>query len=426
MTGLNRLTATDALQRLRSGTLRAEALVEACLMRIRAREPEVRAWVHLDEQGAMQRARAVDAGSVCGLLAGIPIGIKDVIETGDMPTQYNSGCYVGHRPRVDAACVALVRRQGAIVMGKTVTTEFASRVPGPARNPHNPEHTPGGSSSGSAAAVADGMVPLAFGTQTGGSVIRPAAYCGIVGYKPTFGSINCAGMKHLSESLDTIGVLARSVEDCALLVHVASGRTLPAFDSDRAPRIGLHRTSRAQQASAATHAVLERAAARLAQRGAVVREVELPREFDALYDDQPIISGFETARGLAPEWMAWPERLSAHMRAQVEAHLDAPRDRYDAAVARANACRLAIAQTLADRDVDVLLTPSAPDEAPRGLESTGEALFNRNWTLLGVPCITLPAGRGGNDLPIGVQLVAARDGDAALLRHAHWARRALD
>jgi amidase len=206
----HRLTATEALARMRTGTLSAEALVAACLERIRAREPDVRAWVHLEAEAALERARAIDRASERGLLAGVPFGVKDVIDTGDMPTQYNSAFYAGFRPRTDAACVALIRHQGAVVLGKTVTTEFASRVPGPTRNPHNGAHTPGGSSSGSAAAVADCMVPLAFGTQTGGSVIRPAAYCGVVGYKPTFGSINCAGMKHLSESLDTIGVLARS------------------------------------------------------------------------------------------------------------------------------------------------------------------------------------------------------------------------
>ena len=204
----NRLSATEAVARIRAGTLKAEALVQACLERIQSREPQVQAWVHLAGTAALERARTLDAASPSGLLAGIPLAVKDVIDTGDMPTQYNSPFYAGFRPRVDAACVALARRQGAIVLGKTVTTEFASRVPGPTRNPHNAEHTPGGSSSGSAAAVADFMAPLAFGTQTGGSVIRPAAYCGVAGYKPTFGTINCAGMKHLSESLDTIGVLA--------------------------------------------------------------------------------------------------------------------------------------------------------------------------------------------------------------------------
>ena len=320
----------------------------------------------------------------------------------------------------------MARRAGAIVVGKTVTTEFASRVPGPTRNPHNPDHTPGGSSSGSAAAVADFMVPIAFGTQTGGSVIRPAAYCGVIGYKPTFGSINCAGMKHLSESLDTIGVLARTVEDCALVVHATSGRSLPAFAAtQQAPRVGLCRTSRWDKASAATHVTLEHAAQKLSQPVAAVREVTLPPDFDRLYDEQQVISNFDMARGLAPEWHANPELLSEHMRRQVELHLDMPRSRYTEAVQHAAQCRLRFTDLLAAADVDVLLTPSAPDEAPKGLESTGDSLFNRNWTLLGAPCVTLPAGTGPSGLPIGVQLVGARDEDERVLLAAEWVRRTL-
>ena len=258
MTDLNHLTATEALRKLQAGSIKAEDLVAACIERIRSRDPQVQAWVHLEPAAAaLARARAIDQSADRRRLAGLPIAVKDVIDTGDMPTQYNSPIYRNHRPRVDAACVANARREDAIVLGKTVTTEFASRVPGPTRNPHNPAHTPGGSSSGSAAAVADFMVPLAFGTQTGGSVIRPSAYCGAVGYKPSFGTINCAGMKHLSESLDTIGVIARAVADCALLVNAISGRELPDFDAApaSAPRIALCRTSRWQEASAATHAL---------------------------------------------------------------------------------------------------------------------------------------------------------------------------
>ncbi|MPZ42508.1 MAG: amidase [Betaproteobacteria bacterium] len=427
MTAPNRLSATEALARMRAGTLSAEALMAACLDRIRAREPEVRAWVHLEAAAtALERARAFDPASMRGALAAIPLGVKDVIDSGDMPTQYNSPFYAAFRPRVDAACVAMARREGAIVVGKTVTTEFASRVPGPTCNPHNPEHTPGGSSSGSAAAVADCMVPIAFGTQTGGSVIRPAAYCGVVGYKPTFGSINCAGMKHLSESLDTIGVLARSVEDCALTVHATSGRLLPDFAAaDHAPRIGLCRTSRWDKASHATHAILERAAQTLSQRGAAVREVALASDFDRLYEEQQTMSNFEMARGLAAEWRAHPALLSEHMRRQIELHIDMPRSRYTEAAQHAVQCRSQFARLLAESAVDVLLTPSAPDEAPKGLASTGDSLFNRNWTLLGAPCVTLPAGTGPNGLPIGVQLVGGRDDDERVLLSAYWAQRAL-
>lgn len=425
MTDPNRLSATEARARIRAGTLQAEALVRACLARIQSREPHVQAWVHLGADAALARARALDAHAPAGLLGGIPLAVKDVIDTGDMPTQYNSPFYAGFRPRVDAACVALARRQGAIVLGKTVTTEFASRVPGPTRNPHNGDHTPGGSSSGSAAAVADFMVPLAFGTQTGGSVIRPAAYCGVVGYKPTFGTINCAGMKHLSESLDTIGVLARTVDDCALAVHAVAGRPLPDFSAATPPRIALCRTSRWNRASEATHATLERTAQLLSQRGAAVSELELPADFDRLYDEQPVISGFDMARGLAPEWLADRSRLSEYMRTQVEQHIDVSRAPYTEAQAHAAECRSRFSRVLSEHGVDALLTPSAPDEAPKGLGSTGDALFNRNWTLLHVPCVTLPAGTGPNGLPLGVQLVGDRDADERVLLVAHWVQRAL-
>ena len=243
---LNRLSAADAARQIAAGRMTSEQLVRACLDRIAAREGEVRAWAHCEPDAAIAQAREVDRAGARGVLGGVPVGFKDVIDTADMPSEYNSPIYRGHRPRADAACVALVRDAGGVVLGKTVTTEFAWRVPAQTRNPHNPGHTPGGSSSGSAAAVADFMAPLAFGTQTGGSTIRPAAFCGIVGYKPSFGTINRAGLKALAESLDTIGILARTVEDCALLAHAVSARPVPDFAAEaiRPPRVGLCRTPR--------------------------------------------------------------------------------------------------------------------------------------------------------------------------------------
>ena len=426
MTDLNRLSATDALASIRAGKTSAEAYVTACLERIAARDPHVRAFVCLDAAAARERARAIDRDASAKLLAGLPVAVKDVIDTADLPTQYNSPIYHGYRPRMDAACVALAKRAGAVVLGKTVTTEFASRMPGPTVNPHNAAHTPGGSSSGSAAAVADCMVPFAFGTQTGGSVIRPAAFCGVVGYKPSFGTINCAGMKHLAESLDTIGVIARTVADCALLVHATSARALPDLTvAASAPRLGLCRTSRWQRASAATHAVLERTAAMLSKRGAKVTDFELPAPFDRLYDEQSVISGFEAARAMMPEYLSQPALLSEHMRTQVERYIELPRQAYADAIRHAIECRRRFSDALAAAGVDALLTPSAPDEAPAGLESTGESLFNRNWTLLGLPCVTLPAGAGAAGLPIGAQFVADYGEDERLLRLAHWAAHAL-
>jgi Asp-tRNA(Asn)/Glu-tRNA(Gln) amidotransferase A subunit family amidase len=425
MTELNRLTAAEAARQIAAGTITSEQLVRACLDRIAARDGEVKAWVHCDPDAALAQARAVDHAGAKGVLGGVPIAFKDVIDTSDMPSEYGSPIYRGYRPRTDAACVALVRNAGGVVLGKTVTTEFASRMPGPTRNPHNLAHTPGGSSSGSAAAVADFMAPLAFGTQTGGSTIRPAAYCGIIGYKPSFGTINRAGLKALAESLDTIGVMARSVEDCALLAHVVSVRPIPHFAAalTHAPRIGLCRTSRWKDASPDTQALLESAAAALSGKGAALREIELPPDFDRLYDEQVLIMNFEAARGLAPERFNHPDLLSDHLRKTLAAAATMPSEKYAEAMRHARACRQVFAGCFAG--CDVLLAPSAPGEAPAGIESTGSSLFNRNWTLLGAPCVTLPAGRAANGLPLGVQLVGGYDEDERVLRCAEWVRGAL-
>ena len=425
MNELNRLSAAEAARQIAARRITSEQLVRACLDRIAAREGEVRAWAHCDPDAAIAQARAVDSAGAKGVLGGVPVAFKDVIDTADMPSQYNSPIYRGHRPRADAACVALVRNAGGIVLGKTVTTEFAWRVPGPTRNPLNPAHTPGGSSSGSAAAVADFMAPLAFGTQTGGSTIRPAAYCGIVGYKPSFGTINRAGLKAVAESLDTIGIMARTVEDCALLAHAVSARALPDFTAAliRAPRIGLCRTSRWKDASPDTQALLERAAATLSGKGAAVRDVELPADFDRLYEDQVLIMNYEAAHSLAWERFNHPDLLSDLLRDTYAAAAETPREKYDEAVRHARACRQALVDVYAS--CEVLLTPSAPGEAPAGIESTGNSLFNRNWTLLGVPCVTLPAGRGASGLPLGVQWVGNYNEDGRVLLAAKWARRAL-
>jgi len=424
MNDLNRLGAAEAARHIAAGRISSEQLVRACIERIAARESDVRAWAHCDPDAAIARARAMDRAGVKGVLGGVPVAFKDVIDTADMPSQYNSPIYTGNRPRTDAACVALVRNAGGIVLGKTVTTEFAWRTPGPTRNPHNLAHTPGGSSSGSAAAVADYMAPLAFGTQTGGSTIRPAAYCGIVGYKPSFGTINRAGLKALAESLDTIGVMARTVEDCALLTHAVSGRALPDFAAapTHAPRIGLCRTSRWKEASPDTQGLLERTAAALSGKGAAVREVELPPEFDRLFEDQVLIMDFEAAHSLAWERFNRPDLLSDLLRNTFAAAAATPREKYDEAMRHARACRQVLAGFFAD--CDVLLTPSATGEAPVGIESCGSSLFNRCWTLLGVPCVTLPMGRGPSGLPLGVQFAGNYDDDRRVLLAAEWARRA--
>jgi len=418
-TPLNELSAAEAARRIEARELTAEALAAACLERIAERDDAVRAWAFIHARQALAEARELDRAPRRSRLHGVPFGIKDIIDTESLPTEYGSPIYSGHRPRADAACVALLRRAGCLILGKTVSTEFANNHPSPTRNPHDPAHTPGGSSSGSAAAVADRMVPLALGTQTGGSVIRPAAYCGAFALKPSFGSINRQGTKFVAESLDTIGIFSRAVEDLALALEVLSGRPTPDFAAFTGkPRIGLCRTPRWQDADALTQANLEQAAKRLAQAGATVTDFVLPPGSDQLFDRHGIIMGFESVRALAWEYMTFPEQISKSLKPRLDEGWQVTRADYDAVRETTRRCRRALADGM--RDVDFLLTPSAPGEAPRSLESTGDPVFNRAWTLLGVPCVTVPHGKGAHGLPLGVQLVGPFDGDSALLGWANW------
>jgi len=423
-TALHELSAADALRAMRAGRLTAEALVQACLDRIAACDGDVKAWVHVAGERALAQARALDRAAPRGPLHGIPVGIKDIIDTADMPTEHNSPIYKGNRPRADAAAVALLRKAGCVILGKTATAEFANRHPPATRNPHNAAHTPGGSSSGSAAAVAACMAPLALGTQTAGSVIRPAAFCGVVAVKPTFGSISRAGVKPVSETLDTIGIFSRTVEDAALGLHVLSDRALPDFTAKApVPRIGVARTSRWPDADAAQQAAVETAARRLAAAGADLRDAALPPAAEALYEAQGVIMNFETARALAWEEMHHRDAISAALLERLDNGWSIPRAQYDAALRTAQEAIARFADLM--RGFDLLLTPPARGEAPKGLASTGDALFNKVWTQLGAPCVTLPFGKGPNGLPLGVQLVGARDEDTALLAHARWAEGAL-
>jgi len=421
---LNELSAAEAAKRIAAGEATAEALAAACLERIAERDEAVRAWAFIHAKQALAEARELDRMPRRTRLHGVPFGLKDIIDTADLPTEYNSPIYRGHRPKADAACVTLLRQAGCLILGKTVTTEFANNHPSPTRNPHDPAHTPGGSSSGSAAAVADFMVPLALGTQTGGSVIRPAAYCGAFAIKPSFGAINRAGVKAVAESLDTIGIFSRDPEDLALALEVLAGfRTeIPSAAGSR-PRIGLCRTPRWQNADAATQANLEEAARRLAQAGATMRDFELPPGSDQLFDRHKVIMGFESARALAWEYVNFPGEISKTLKPRLDEGWKVTRADYDAMRETARQCRRALADSM--REVDFLFTPSAPSEAPRSLESTGDPVFNRAWTLLGVPCVTVPHGKGADGLPLGVQLVGPFGGDSALIGWAHWAARAL-
>jgi Asp-tRNA(Asn)/Glu-tRNA(Gln) amidotransferase A subunit family amidase len=425
VTDLSTLSVREAARQISERRITAEALVTTYLDRIEAREPVVGAWQYLDRDQALTTARKRDAEAPRGPLHGIPIAVKDLIDTVEMPTSYGSPIYRGHRPDADASCVALARAAGAIVLGKTVTTEFATFFPGKTANPRNPAHTPGGSSSGSAAAVADGMAPLAFGTQTAGSVIRPGAFCGCVAYKPSFGLINRAGVKPLADSLDTIGVFARSAEDAAFFVGVLSER--PALrhlsSPQQAPRFGLYRTPAWAQAEPATVAALDTARMALERAGAAVMELPIAPEHEGLSEAQDTIMWFETVRALAHERIEHSAQLSPRLAQLIDTGMVIGAEVYDEARIRTAAARAKLDAFFGQ--CDAVLVPAAPGEAPAGLGNTGDPIFNRMWTLLGVPCAALPARWSDNGLPTGVQLVGRVNDDARLMLCAAFLERAL-
>jgi Asp-tRNA(Asn)/Glu-tRNA(Gln) amidotransferase A subunit family amidase len=396
-----------------------------CLDRIAALEGTLHAFSFLDPAAAMRAAEQADRRPATGALHGLPIGVKDVLDAAGMPTSHGSPIWSGHRPRADSAAVALSRAAGAIVLGKTVTTEFAASYPGPTTNPINPAHTPGGSSSGSAAAVGGGFCPLAFGTQTAGSIIRPAAYCGVVGYKPTFGTIHRAGMKVMSESLDTIGVLARTVADCALLVGAIGALDLgePEARSWRAPRLAVCLGPRPENAAPETLALLERVAGAAARAGARVERLTLSEDVQAAAAAHPTVMHGETAQALAWEAAETRPLLSSALREKLDWALALPAG----ALAQARSA-LVVARAAFARDCDgfdAILTPSAAGEAPEGLQSTGDPAFNLLWTALHVPCVTVPAGAGPRGLPLGLQIVARLGEDRECLSWAEWVRNAI-
>jgi Asp-tRNA(Asn)/Glu-tRNA(Gln) amidotransferase A subunit family amidase len=416
----NEMNAVEAVTAMTAGRLTAEELTRACLDRIGARESVVRAFAHLDPERALAEARDRDRSGPHGPLHGLPFGVKDIIDTHDMPTQYGSPIHAGHRPSADAACVALAREAGAVVLGKTVTTEFALRHPGPTANPHNLAHTPGGSSSGSAAAVADCMLPVAFGTQTGGSIIRPASYCGVVGFKPSFNTINLTGVKPLAGSFDTVGLFARCVDDCALVVGVLAGddRRAGPIEALGPARVGLWRTPAWRHAEPATVRAVDTAAQQLAANGVLVEELALPAEFELFLDAQSDVLRFEAAHVFAFERTRRAEMLSPSGRKELTEGAAISRKTYLDAQTLLARCRTLFAMAIAP--FDVLLTASAPGEAPAGLDNTGEAMFNRWGSGLLVPCINLPAFTGPQGLPVGIQVMGAIGDDVRLLRAAKW------
>jgi Asp-tRNA(Asn)/Glu-tRNA(Gln) amidotransferase A subunit family amidase len=396
--------------------------VEAALAAIEARDAELHAWKTVDPEFARRQARALDAEPKRGPLHGIPLGVKDIFDTADLPTEYGSPIYRGHRPAADAACVAAARAAGAVILGKTVTTEFATMVPAATVHPRNAKHTPGGSSSGSAAAVAAGMVRFAFGTQTVGSIIRPAAYCGVVGYKPSYGMLSRSGMKMGAETLDTAGVIARTVEDAALLAAGSAMRTdLLQLSFIENPRLGVCRSPNWHHMSPEGAAAFDRSARRLVSKGAHLVDVELA--FDELDAAASTILVYEMARGLAYEFANHRSRISPILVERVDAGATMPFAQYAKALAYAAECRGPM-RDQADH-VDAILTPSATGEAPLGLGSTGNTAMNRLWTLLHGPCVTVPAGDGPGGLPLGVQLVGIPGSDARTLAVARWVEHAI-
>ena len=418
---LNQLTASEIVQAVTTGKTTAEAVARACLDHIQAREPQVEAWHFLDPDLVLKQARALDASGKAGPLQGVPVGIKDIIDTADMPTEYGTPIHKGHRPRIDAALVALTRRAGGLIMGKTVTTEFANRYPGKTHHPQDPARTPGGSSSGSAAAVGDSMVPLAVGTQTTGSTIRPAAYCGCVGYRPTWGDIRCHGVMEAAASLDTVGLIARSVEDIALYRDVLLGVTPQpmAAQTPRHWRIGFCRTPFWDQCEPYAQQSLEDCAAQLARVGANVTDVTLPDEFKRIDDAHRWVSSFEFARNRTWEINHHYNQISATLRDNrlkdgLACSFETYRD------SRSFLARMRRSLHDIFSGYDALLTPPACGEAPVGLHATGNASHSVLWTSTHVPCMTLPLFKGPNGLPVGAQLIAARNNDRLLFDAARW------
>ncbi len=416
------LSALDLARAVESGSITPREIVDRCARAVASHEAEIGAFVALDVEAARHNAEV--PGLRFTPLRGLPVGIKDIFDTADFPTQYGSPIYAGHRPKADAALVALVRRAGGLVLGKTVTTELASLQPAATRNPHNPAHTPGGSSSGSAAAVASGMLPIALGSQTGGSVIRPAAFCGIAGYKPSFRLMPTVGMKCFSWSLDTAGVFAAGVADAAFAAAAITGRDLRIDQrAGAAPALALVRTQLWPQASADMQAALERAANAAVAAGAQVRELELPPVFEAAMRAHVIIQDHEAYRALAYEFDHHQDRLGPILRQQLARGAAIDFDSYDEARRTARRARQVFADLMAD--TDAMLTPSAPGAAPLGLGSTGDPMFNRLWTLLGPPCINVPGSIDSRGLPLGVQIVGRLARDRTALEAAWFLERAL-
>jgi Asp-tRNA(Asn)/Glu-tRNA(Gln) amidotransferase A subunit family amidase len=416
------LSALDLAHRIENGDLTPRAAVELCGKAIDAGEKEIGAFVALDVAGA--RVAADDARLAALPLRGLPVAFKDIFATADLPTQYGSPVYVGHRPAADASVVVLTRQAGGIVIGKTVTTQFASLVPSATRNPRNFAHTPGGSSAGSAAAVAAGMVPIAFGTQTAGSVIRPAAFCGVAAFKPSFRLIPMVGVKDVAWHLDTAGLFGAGVADVAFAAAAILQRELRVDGAaPAAPRIALARTHLWPHASPAMQQAVETAAQLAQAAGASVAELRLAPIVEDAYEAQFTIQDYENIRALAFEYERHRERIDPLLRVQLERASAISADEYDAARRIASRARRVLADAMTD--YDVILTPSAPGAAPHGFATTGDPMFNRLWTLMGAPCVNVAGLSDANNMPLGIQIVGRFGRDRAALEAALFVEQAI-
>ena len=432
---LAQLSAVEAAEAIRAGEVKSEELVQACLDRVAQIEDAVQAWTHLDPDYALEQARAADLarseGKALGPLHGIPVGVKDIFDTKDMPTEDGTVLHAGRMPGMDAKAVALLREAGAIIMGKTVTTELAVYAPGKTRNPHDPKRTPGGSSSGSAAAVAAFMAPLAIGTQTNGSVIRPASYCGVYGFKPSHGLISRHRVLQQSRPLDQVGVFARTVEDVALVAEPLMAfddrdpdtrpRARPnltqtvAEDPPVTPQLAFVETTVWDQAGDDTREAFQELVEHLGEH---VEAAELPPAFDEAHADHRTIMEADLARSFAREYETGKDELSSTLREIIErgqTHLAVDYNRALGQIAALNGLLNEIFEGF-----DAILTPATAGEAPAGLDSTGSPVFCTIWTLCGVPAISLPILQGADGMPLGAQLVGPKGDDARLLRTARW------
>jgi Asp-tRNA(Asn)/Glu-tRNA(Gln) amidotransferase A subunit family amidase len=416
------LSALELVRRIETDELTPRAVVEMCAEAIAARENDIGAFATLDLAGARRAADDPRLSSVP--LRGLPVGFKDIFDTADLPTQYGSPVYANNRPAVDATAVVLTRQAGGIVIGKTVTTQFASLVPSATRNPRNLAHTPGGSSAGSAAAVAAGMVPLAFGTQTAGSVIRPAAFCGVAAFKPSYRLIPMVGVKDVAWHLDTAGLFGAGVADVAFAAAVILQRELRVDGAaPAAPRIAVARTHLWPKASPAMQQAVESTARIAAAAGAKVAELQLSPIIEDAYEAQFTIQDYENIRALAFEYERHRDRIDPLLRTQLDRASAISADEYDAARRLASRARQLLADAMADHDV--ILTPSAPGAAPRGFATTGDPMFNRLWTLMGAPCINVVGMNDGDGLPLGIQIVGRFGRDHAALEAALFVERAI-